>query len=1163
MAKRKAFYILKFILILFVIFLLLIGFLPTLLSTQLGNQAIIKATEKFTKNTISFSELSLSWIGPQKVENFYMKDSKGKKVFSFAALTSDWHPFLIISSKKSFGKTTLKTPMLYLVIDENASNRNESSTPKGKSKQRASSPKSPTGTPFKIPYSLDLDILNGSVFVKSDAAGEADFINLNLDFTAKEKSNSLSFNLSGDTEKGSQKGKIEITSKFQFTDKKTSVDKQFSNVNITANCKIKKLPVPALEEIIFMSQPSKKGILEALLGPSLNTTIALKANGEDSNVDIDISSENLTGKIVAESLDGILKLSKPGSISLNIDDSFLKIFSGDLKLSLPYKYPLILSINELQGPIKALQSKASLMKEFGLDATLKIPNLQVADLPVVDQIQGEKIVFHLKGSSLNNLQLTGEASLASYASDIKNYIGSTVALKIEGNPNLEKDFTVNDFNFLLRSEKLSMSTSGSFAKKAFTLSKAINCTYVLSPEILASLSIPHIPKLKTPLSFRATLTSNPIELDSPPWENLAKLKISGNASIDKASFKSPHTESFELNEATVDFEINNSANNAQIVFKSQLERESINDMMGLDGKITLTNYLAGNKISFSKARGFFYFNMPDLPTQLVGSYFDEGELFELLFGPTLNLSFNTSLQHLNENQGRLKLKAQSDTLDAYLECQIGKALTLYQSPAYIKWTISPKAFSSLYRLRNVPSDSLLLKEASIEFNIDQLSWPMHWEREKGSEILNIAEISADLKLKSPQFIFGDLDSGQDAVLHDLQIDIGTKKLSEELVFSMTASSKIKSGDSEEKPVKGNIRLEGNLKEPLSLDEFKISKLNLSINGKLTKFPTEGFTPIYFFSPKLDQLLDSALGSEMNAGFSTTLNNGQGPFKVDITSLNGRFSLDGRFADGSIYLTKDMAASLTLTPAVLKSLAMIHPFLKDVISAPQPIQLKIAADKTQIPLMPWNPKDLNLGSSKLDLGKIKISSKGDILHLLSLLNYSPESKDIDAWFSALRFDVNQGLLTCKRTDTLLAQTIHFATWGNIDLSTEKINMLLAITPGTLSRTLGANHIGDDVYLQIPIKGTMGSINADWSKAATELTGMGIQKIFRNPLGDLLGAAVSKVGSLQNEKVPPAPPLPWTENDIKTKSDRKQKKASPSSSFQKDAKKSIESLFDLFE
>ncbi len=416
MSKIKSFSILKFILYFVVLLILLIGFSPMLISTKMGNNAVIKITKIFTSKKLSFNKLSISWIGPQEIHDFALIDSKGNDILSFKKLQSNWHPFLILSSKKSFGKTTLEMPMLYLTIDDSqpTSSIGKKSLKDKYLPSKNKGAKKEKSSPFKIPYSLNLDITDGTIIVNSKAAGKASFTSLNLDLKAMEEFNLITLNLNGNTIKDAQKGQMNISSHFDFGSKKTkNIDNPFANVNLEAKCSFKKIPIPALEEVLFFSTPDKKGILKALLGPSLDSDINIFAKDKDVSISLNLKSQNLSSQIIAKTESGNLKLSEAAVISLNLNQEILPFLSKDLKFNLPSDSPVTFQINQFEGPLNSIISKSALLAGFSLDASISMPNIQIQDLPTLDKLSGESIQFNIKGPNLNQLLLDGGIKISS------------------------------------------------------------------------------------------------------------------------------------------------------------------------------------------------------------------------------------------------------------------------------------------------------------------------------------------------------------------------------------------------------------------------------------------------------------------------------------------------------------------------------------------------------------------------------------------------------------------------------------------------------------------------------------------------------------------------------------------------------------------------------
>lgn len=56
--------------------------LPTLISTKWGQKFVHEQVNQYYPNALEFKDLQLSWFGPQKIENLYIKNQTGQVVFS-------------------------------------------------------------------------------------------------------------------------------------------------------------------------------------------------------------------------------------------------------------------------------------------------------------------------------------------------------------------------------------------------------------------------------------------------------------------------------------------------------------------------------------------------------------------------------------------------------------------------------------------------------------------------------------------------------------------------------------------------------------------------------------------------------------------------------------------------------------------------------------------------------------------------------------------------------------------------------------------------------------------------------------------------------------------------------------------------------------------------
>lgn len=321
---------------------------------------------------------------------------------------------------------------------------------------------------------------------------------------------------------------------------------------------------------------------------------------------------------------------------------------------------------------------------------------------------------------------------------------------------------------------------------------------------------------------------------------------------------------------------------------------------------------------------------------------------------------------------------------------------------------------------------------------------------------------------------------------------------------------ILSGITRQKNQNGSISAQGKI--------FSQNQFDVTLNA--TNFPTA----------VLDSLLETKgavidlLGASFN--LNGTIAN---PGKVDLNliSENGKANLKGILEADTLTLTDSLNASFLLSEGVSKKwMQDANPLFVTSISSKNPILLRIFPQGFVCPLFPFSLAKLTIGQAILDLGQTKCRIGKSLASILSLLNAPTSSREINAWFTPLTFQLKGGWLRAGRMDALLADSIHICTWGDIDLLKSQLHMFLGLPADTLRQAFGIKNLSDTFVLKVPISGTTQDPDIEKGAAAAKIAAMVAgQKIPKK--GEVFGGLVNQFIQIQEEKgiPPPNRPFPW--------------------------------------
>ncbi len=254
-----------------------------------------------------------------------------------------------------------------------------------------------------------------------------------------------------------------------------------------------------------------------------------------------------------------------------------------------------------------------------------------------------------------------------------------------------------------------------------------------------------------------------------------------------------------------------------------------------------------------------------------------------------------------------------------------------------------------------------------------------------------------------------------------------------------------------------------------------------------------------------------LGDQIDMSATMKIEKGFGSLYVIYTSSTTKTLIDAYLNKGLLTLQSPITLSLHLTHKLSRYLLKdINPFFFLAISADHPILLDIPKEGFNLPL--GQLENFEMENAKIDMGKVQCLN-GGILALAVALLKNPRLisvKEMQVWFTPFSFSIKGGLLTSKRLDMLIADSLHIATWGKINLQENQLHMTLGITKETLQHAFNLKGLPPNYLLQIPIKGKPNHPKIDGAEAAARIATL-----------------LALPTSAQHEKKAPNPitPFPW--------------------------------------
>jgi hypothetical protein len=109
----------------------------------------------------------------------------------------------------------------------------------------------------------------------------------------------------------------------------------------------------------------------------------------------------------------------------------------------------------------------------------------------------------------------------------------------------------------------------------------------------------------------------------------------------------------------------------------------------------------------------------------------------------------------------------------------------------------------------------------------------------------------------------------------------------------------------------------------------------------------------------------------------------------------------------------------------------------------------------------------------------------------------------------------------------ASSLDIATWGNVDLPRQRVDMILGLTAQSLEAALGINWLQPQYVLKVPMKGPFKQVKIGTDKALAKL-GLILARKQIKPKAGGWGDVIDAIGGIaddQSDVPPPKRPFPW--------------------------------------
>ncbi len=851
------------------------------------------------------------------------------------------------------------------------------------------------------------------------------------------------------------------------------------------------------------------------------------------SIDFKASCKGFFERLDAFSFSGQSSLSSQNfqhTATFSIDQNSLNVPSADFSANISnalcktFNLPI-----RTQNPAESLQIKATISKcTIPLEAGS--PNLDTAVIEATT-------TFSIPNAAILDGQAVTEAS-------------STTCTLVKSRDDTDFQFSIASVlpctfpklpavQVLLGKKGLEVTANGSVNAKTQTLlikkaclnSCAIAATFtqieaILSPVLKMKMHEPASISIQCSndlLGIYASKTS-PVTLLSPcalhcsiePFEVTFDQQVSSKSPL-KGSFSTDpirlsqfkETDSFTL-QSPFSFDPNRSKAVLQVVLyqnaTSMVDSTSSVDFSGESPKV------------FSKC------SINNLPVSFL-EFFAQKKLVESI-GSTISSTIDCAFTGLAKSNNIFHISADGEFWKAHIDLALDD-MKLHPGKGQacsVEAIVTPQRLQAITELCNSRTDISLLEptkltltvpvcSADISHLLENNPSSLSYFKTLGTASLQCTASITPLKLASKNQSFFSIDS----LLATINL-FGDKK---SLSFSINSP----------KSQSTSITIEGTLTDAWDDSGLRLDAMNVESSVKVNNFPT---ATLEIAAPHKGDLFKETLGPNLNLdGVIDVQKMTTGSFTLNCSAKNASVHCDALVEKGILRLKNPAKASLTITKQAgelfLKNIA---PFLATAARSEKPLEITIAPEGVAIPIKPFSPTTMRIPNITANLGKLIVKNGGVLKIILGILGQSTAatSEEINLWITPVYASIANGLVTCKRADFLVADSIHMIYWGNANLNNNTLDMTVAIPDETLlSLHLVPVSFKPGNGIQIPITGPMDNPKVETTGALAKLAGAGVSTYGKDPqlqiFGALIQAAVSAVDS--GKTLPPATttPFPW--------------------------------------
>ena len=378
--------------------ILLVALLPTILSSEVGTNFLIRTVERNTGGQLKIQDLSLSWTSEQQIDKLQFNEGKGFEV-TFDSLTSGCSFWNLLFRNGSIGNTHIE-------------NLNISAYPKVSQKkvdalkEAGKAIEKPKGE-FWSDFSGHLTLSNGRVSIENGGNTSISIYGIKVDLDIGETD---SFLFEGKTRKSELVGTFYAQGSWKAL--------------IEGTATLNNVPVEGLDQVISIFAPKYQSLLLAMLGDTVNANLKSTPMEEELKVEISVRSPRLLVDLNPTYKSGTLVLNSPARVALTLKPLLFNYFNKDVSLQ-----------NDAQTEIRLEKGSLPLTRNnFDFKGAAVVGNLYFSGgqllLSKIERLVNiDELNANFSTTALNELIQISLKSAMRYQKEVQSSLSGTFAIQ--------------------------------------------------------------------------------------------------------------------------------------------------------------------------------------------------------------------------------------------------------------------------------------------------------------------------------------------------------------------------------------------------------------------------------------------------------------------------------------------------------------------------------------------------------------------------------------------------------------------------------------------------------------------------------------------------------------------------------------------------------------